>query len=225
MLKCLNSSPTASRMTAAASGSFSTASRCSYQPIASASSVSDAHSRAKVRVAAGSSSGGSWYWSKPICSPVDDRGDDTRYPVGQPRKLGREACSGIIAQWPPMSSAAPSLADRLDRVPTAPIAAAGLIAGFGVASPPGRARSAASCWPPAGWPASPCGLRRDGPRVTVTLTATGLVAFALSHVLGRVIGAWPSVIVVSAVTAALCWRLSDARRPRRRARSRPSRSR
>ena len=59
MLKCLNSSPTASRMTAAASGSVSTASRCSYQPIASASSVSDAHSRAKVRVAGGSSSGGS----------------------------------------------------------------------------------------------------------------------------------------------------------------------
>ena len=46
-------------MTAAASGSVSTASRCSYHPIASASSVSDAHSRAKVRVAGGSSSGGS----------------------------------------------------------------------------------------------------------------------------------------------------------------------
>src|SRR6185312_2489132 len=80
MLKCLNSSPTASRMTAAASGSFSSARRCSYQPIASASSVSDAHSRAKVRVAAGSSSGGSWYWSKPMCSPVDDLAGVTRYP-------------------------------------------------------------------------------------------------------------------------------------------------
>ena len=61
MLKCLYSSPTASRMIATASGSVSTAMRCSYQPIASASSVSDAHSRAKVRVSAGSSSGGSWY--------------------------------------------------------------------------------------------------------------------------------------------------------------------
>jgi hypothetical protein len=29
-----------------------------------------------------------------------------------------------------------------------------------------------------------------------------------------VIGAWPSVIIVSAVTAALCWRLSDAQRAR-----------
>ena len=53
-------------MIACASGSFSTASRCSYQPIASASSVSEAHMRAKVRVSSGSSSGGSWYWSKPM---------------------------------------------------------------------------------------------------------------------------------------------------------------
>ncbi len=69
MLKCLNSSPTASAITARASGSRSTARRCSYQPIASASSVSEAHNRANVRVCSGSSSGGSWYWSKPISFP------------------------------------------------------------------------------------------------------------------------------------------------------------
>ena len=51
MLKRLNSSPWASRMIAFASGSPSTARRCSYQPIASASSVSEAHRRANVRVA------------------------------------------------------------------------------------------------------------------------------------------------------------------------------
>ena len=106
---------------------------------------------------------------------------------------------------------APSVADRLDRVPTAPIAAGGLIAGFGVAVASGSR-------PLGGVVLAACGLaciavwaRRDGVRVTATLTATGLVAFAVSHLLGRVIGAWPSVIVVSAVTAALCWRVSDAR--------------
>src|SRR3954447_15996676 len=66
MEKCLYSSPTALSMTARATALGSSASRCSYQPIASASSVSDAHSRANVRVSAGSSSGGSWYWSNPI---------------------------------------------------------------------------------------------------------------------------------------------------------------
>src|SRR6266540_505871 len=61
--KCLNSSPCASSMIARASGSCSTASRCSYQLIASASSISDVQMRAKVRVSAESSLGGSWYCS------------------------------------------------------------------------------------------------------------------------------------------------------------------
>ena len=106
---------------------------------------------------------------------------------------------------------APRLAERLDRVPTAPVAAAGLIAGFGVAVATGSR-------PLGGVVLAACGLaciavwrRRDGTRVTVQLTAAGLAAFALSHVLGLVIGAWPSVIVVSAATAALCWQLSDRR--------------
>ena len=66
MQKCLNSSPCALPMIASASRSVSTAMRCSYQPIASASSVSDVHIRANVRVSAGSSPGGSWYWSNPM---------------------------------------------------------------------------------------------------------------------------------------------------------------
>ena len=66
MQKCLNSSPCALLMIASASRSDSTAMRCSYQPIASASSVSEVHRRANVRVSAGSSPGGSWYWSNPM---------------------------------------------------------------------------------------------------------------------------------------------------------------
>ena len=59
MLKCLNSSPIESSVMARASTSGSTELRCTYEPIASASSLSDAHIRAKVRVSADSSSGGS----------------------------------------------------------------------------------------------------------------------------------------------------------------------
>lgn len=110
------------------------------------------------------------------------------------------------------------LAARLDglaaRVPTAPIAAGGLIAGFGVAVASGSR-------PLGGVVISACGLtciaiwlRRDGRWTAAGLTAVGLLAFALSHVLGLVIGAWPSVIVVSAVTAASCRQWSDARRGR-----------
>ena len=101
----------------------------------------------------------------------------------------------------------------LHRVPTAPIAAAGLIAGFGVADATGSRPLGGVVLAACGLACIAVWLRRDPPRVTVELTVTGLVAFVLSHVLGHVIGAWPSVVVVSAVTAALCWWLSDAQRP------------
>jgi hypothetical protein len=55
-------------------------------------------------------------------------------------------------------------------------------------------------------------LRRDGRRTAAGLTAVGLGAFALPHVLGPAIGAWPAVILVSALTAGACWRFSDSRR-------------
>jgi hypothetical protein len=119
----------------------------------------------------------------------------TRYPV--------ERC-GIIDLVP----------DLLERAPTAPIAALGLVAGFGVAVATGSrplggvvlALCGASCI--AIW------LRRDGRRTAVRLTLAGLVAFAISHLLGLVIGSWPAVALVALATAALCWRVSDSRRGR-----------
>jgi hypothetical protein len=100
----------------------------------------------------------------------------------------------------------------LTRLPTAPIAAAGLIAGFGVAVASGSR-------PLGGLVLAGCGLvcvmiwlRRDGVRTALRLTLAGLFAFAVSHVLGLLIGAWPAVLVVAAATAALYWRVSDSRR-------------
>jgi hypothetical protein len=103
--------------------------------------------------------------------------------------------------------------DVAARIATAPIAAAGLIAGFGVAMGTGSrplggvVPAACGCACIAVW------LRRDGRRTAGLLTAAGLVAFALSHVLGAMIGAWPAVLVVSTATAGLCWQQSDSRRP------------
>lgn len=97
------------------------------------------------------------------------------------------------------------------RLPTAPIAAFGLIAGFAVAVATGSR-------PLGGVVLAACGiacirlwLRRDGPRTATLLTVVGLLAFALSHVIALVIGAWPAVLLAAAVTAAVCWRHSDAR--------------
>ncbi len=111
---------------------------------------------------------------------------------------------------------------RLAALPTAPIAAGGLIAGFGVAIGTGSR-------PLGGVVLAACGLtclavwrQRDPGRTAAGLTVTGLAAFALSHVLGDVIGAWPAVFVVSALTAAACWRWSDSRRDPGRASPAPS---
>ena len=39
----------------------------------------------------------------------------------------------------------------------------------------------------------------------------GVVAFALSHALGLLIGAWAAVLLVAAALAAASWQLSDRR--------------
>ena len=81
MPKCLNSSDWAFSMIAFACASGSSEIRCSYQPIASASSVSDAIIRANVLVSALSSSAGSWYWSKPISPPCSSLSGGTPRPT------------------------------------------------------------------------------------------------------------------------------------------------
>jgi hypothetical protein len=103
--------------------------------------------------------------------------------------------------------------DWTDRVLTAPLAAAGLIAGFAVAVATGSRPLGGVVLVAFGLACIAVWLRRDGRRTAVWLTAAGLLAFAISHGLGLVIGAWPAVLVVAAVTAAVCWRVSDSRRP------------
>ena len=105
--------------------------------------------------------------------------------------------------------------DLLARVPTAPLAAAGLIGGFGVAVSTGSRPLGGVVLAAFGLACIAVSSRRDSRRTTAALTAAGLVAFGVSHPLGHAIGAWPAVLAVSAVTAALCWRLSDSRQAAR----------
>ena len=102
---------------------------------------------------------------------------------------------------------------RLTTVPTAPIAAGGLIAGFGVAVASGSRPLGGVVLAAAGLTCIAVWRTRDSTATTAGLTVTGLAAFALSHVLGHAIGAWPAVFAVSAATAAACWWLSDVHRP------------
>ncbi len=96
-------------------------------------------------------------------------------------------------------------------IPTAPVAAGSLIAGYAVAvgsgSRPlgGVVMLAGGLWCVRAWS------RRHGARTAVELAGVALGAFVLSHVLALAIGAWPSVLTVSAVTAAVTWFRADAR--------------
>jgi hypothetical protein len=101
----------------------------------------------------------------------------------------------------------------LERVPTAPLAATGLIAGYAVAVGSGSRPAGGAVMAAFGLPCIAIWLRRDGRRTAAELTAFGLVAFAFSHVLAKAIDPWPSVLVVSAAVAGACWWRSDSRRP------------
>ncbi len=94
--------------------------------------------------------------------------------------------------------------------PTWPLAAGSLIVGFAVAEATGvRAIGGIVLVVAAVW----CALqwrREVGLGRALRLVGLYLVAFALSHVLGLVIGAWPSVLVVSVAVGAAVWTWADA---------------
>lgn len=100
------------------------------------------------------------------------------------------------------------------RPPTAPIAAGTLIVAYAVAVASGSrplggvVLAIGGLWCIWAW------LTRYGRRTATILGCVGFAAFVLSHVLALAIGAWPSVLVVAAVVAAVAWTQADAR-PRR----------
>ena len=97
---------------------------------------------------------------------------------------------------------------------TAPIAAGTLIVGYATAvesgSRPvgGLVLLAGGAWCVRAW------LREHDRRTAATLTAVAFAAFLLAHVLALAVGAWPSVLLVAAITAVIVWQRADAPLPR-----------
>jgi hypothetical protein len=95
-------------------------------------------------------------------------------------------------------------------VPTAPLAATGLIGGYVVSRRAGRplggavlAAGGAACarlW-----------LRRSGPVATAALVGVYVGGFGASHLLARRIGAWPAVLSVAGLSAGAASAVSDRR--------------
>ena len=96
------------------------------------------------------------------------------------------------------------------RVPTAALAAGTLIAGYAVAVGSGSRPLGGLVLAAGGLCCAGIWMRREGPRTAAALMAVGLAGFAGSHVLAHAIGAWPAVLSVSALTAAIVWIRFDA---------------
>ncbi|HXD55784.1 MAG TPA: hypothetical protein VN618_13580 [Solirubrobacteraceae bacterium] len=98
----------------------------------------------------------------------------------------------------------------MPETPTAAVAAGSLIGGYAVAAGSGSrplgglVLAAGGIWCVRVW------RRRHGTPTAAALGGVGLFAFAVSHVLARAIGAWPSVLTVAAVTGAIVWARSDS---------------
>jgi hypothetical protein len=96
-------------------------------------------------------------------------------------------------------------------MPTAPVAGGTLIVGYTVVASTGSRPLGGvvlligGLWCIRAW------ARRHGTRTALTLAGVGLGAFVLSHLLALAIGAWPSVLVVSAGMAAVAWTQADTR--------------
>jgi hypothetical protein len=95
-------------------------------------------------------------------------------------------------------------------LPTAPLAAGSLIAGYAVVASTGSrplggvVLAAGGLWCIAIWH------RRHGTRTAARLAGVGFAAFVASHLLALAVGPWPAVLIAAAATAAAVWALADA---------------
>lgn len=97
-----------------------------------------------------------------------------------------------------------------ESVKTAPVVAVGLIGGWITARETGIRPLGGAILAAAGMYAGRTWLARRGPATTAALAATYVLGFGLSHPLAKKIGAWPSVLAVTAVSAGASALLSDA---------------
>jgi hypothetical protein len=97
------------------------------------------------------------------------------------------------------------------RLPTAAITAGSLIGGWQLARQTGIRPLGGVVLAVGGMLAGREWARRTSPAVTAGLAATYVGAFGLSHPLAKRIGAWPSVLVVSAITSAASYAMADRR--------------
>lgn len=95
---------------------------------------------------------------------------------------------------------------------TAPVAAASLVGGYLVARKTGVRPLGGAVLVGGGVYMTKQWVKNSGPLKAGALLGVYLGGFGASHPLAKKIGPWPSVLAVSAVSAAASWKLSDSTR-------------
>jgi hypothetical protein len=99
----------------------------------------------------------------------------------------------------------------MSELPTAPVAAGSLLAGYlvaresGVRPLGGLVLAAAGAWCTRRW------RRRAGNLPAAALLGVYLAGFAGSHPLAKRVGAWPAVLIAAATSGTASWLLADRR--------------
>lgn len=99
----------------------------------------------------------------------------------------------------------------LDRFPTAPLLAAGLIGGFALAQTTGVRPLGGAAMIGANVVAARQWYAVGGAPLAFGLTAGYWTAMGVSHPLAKKVGTWPSVLGVTAASAGAAWLLADRR--------------
>ncbi|MDX2680786.1 hypothetical protein [Streptomyces soliscabiei] len=97
------------------------------------------------------------------------------------------------------------------RIPSAAIAAGGLVGGFGVARWTRKRQLGGVVLAAAGAAAAQQWRRQAGGKAAGALTAAYVAAFAGSHPLAKKVGAWPAVFGVAGAVALASWAVADRR--------------
>ncbi|MCM1970838.1 MULTISPECIES: hypothetical protein [Streptomyces] len=95
------------------------------------------------------------------------------------------------------------------KIPSAAIAAGGLVGGYGVARWTKKRPLGGAVLAAAGAVAAKQWQHRAGGKAAGALTAAYVAAFAGSHPLAKKVGAWPSVIGVAGAVALASWAVAD----------------
>jgi hypothetical protein len=103
------------------------------------------------------------------------------------------------------------MANIVDRIGTAPLAAAGLVGGYYVARETGIRPLGGVVLFAAGAAAAQRWYAKGGAGTAATLSAVYLGGFGASHPLAKKVGAWPSVLGVAAASAGASYLLADRR--------------